>query len=331
MHITKELIENTYNQISPWLRTTALDYSIELSEKTGVNVWLKKEYQQFTGSFKLRGALSCISQLNQAQKDAGVITASSGNHGLGVAMAGKITGTNVTVYLPENTSIVKLKALQYLNANVIVVDGDCLLAEQQAAKQAKEKGCYYVSPYNDPYVIAGQATLGMEIHQQLPNADAVFVSVGGGGLISGIGSYYNESQLETEQVTEKVTKIVGCWPENAQALLKCLEHGEVIEVEEQPTLSESTAGGVEPGSITFPIAQKVVDKCYTVSELEIGQAMYALGKYEREIVEGSAGVAMAALMQQADQYKGKDVVVVLCGKNIAFDKWLQVIKQHEDQ
>ncbi|WP_038291182.1 threonine/serine dehydratase [Zooshikella ganghwensis] len=322
MQITKELIDNTHHQISQRLRTTALDYSIELSEKTGVNVWLKKEYQQFTGSFKLRGALSCINQLSQTQKDVGVITASSGNHGLGVAMAGKITGTKVTVFLPANTSKVKLTALQHLNANVIVVDGDVLVAEQQAAELAKEKGCYYVSPYNDPYVIAGQATLAMEIHQQLPNADTVFISVGGGGLISGIGSYYQENKLETE--------IVGCWPENAPALLKCLEEGKIIEIEEQPTLSESTAGGVEPESITFPIAQKVVNTCYTVSETEIGHAMYMLAKYEREIVEGSAGVAMAALMQQAEQYKGKNVVVVLCGKNIGFDKWLQVIKQYED-
>ncbi|MBU2710778.1 threonine/serine dehydratase [Zooshikella harenae] len=320
MPVTQAMIDSAYKAIQPFIRTTPLDLSIGLSEITGVNIWLKKEHQQYTGSFKLRGALNCISHLSNEQKQLGVITASSGNHGLGVAMAGKITGTKVTVFVPKTTSEIKVEAIKNLGAKLEFVDGDVLTAELTGSSLAKETGSYYISPYNDPLVIAGQSTLGIEIHQQLPSAKAVFMSVGGGGLISGIGSFYKENRIDTE--------IVGCWPVNAPALLKCIEQGKINDVSEYPTLSDSTAGGIEADSITFPIAQKVIDQYYTVVESEISHAMHKLAAYEREIVEGSAGVALAAILQQAKKYHKKDVVVVLCGNNISFDKWIEVIEPY---
>ncbi len=166
-------------------------------------------------------------------------------------------------------------------------------------------------------MIAGQGTIGLEILKQAPNLDALFISVGGGGLLSGIASYIKTASPHT--------KIIACWPQNAPALYTCLQQGCITEVSELPTISDGTAGGVELGSITFDLCQQLIDDCILVSEDEIIYAMKLIAEHEQWIIEGSAGVAVAGLLKMASHYKGQKVGVVLCGRNIQLDKFAQVI------
>jgi len=176
----------------------------------------------------------------------------------------------------------------------------------------------FVSPYNDPQVIAGQGTIGMELFEQAPDLDAVFVAVGGGGLISGIGAAL--------RVLKPGTEIIGCWPENDPALEQSLKAGEIIEVNARDTLSDGTAGGVEPGSISFPLCQALVTGTVLVSEDEIRAAMRDIASSERWIIEGAAAVAGAGMQKLAGRYQGKRVAVILCGRNIVLDKFLEAVK-----
>jgi threonine dehydratase len=203
-----------------------------------------------------------------------------------------------------------------MGVQVETVPGDGLAAEQAARAAAAADGRVFVSPYNDPDVIAGQGTIGLELFESLGALDAVFVSVGGGGLISGIAASLKSNCPGV--------RIVGCWPANAPAMARCLADGRIHEVEELPTISDGTAGGVEDGAITFEACQALVDEHVLVSEPEIFGAMRLLAEQERWIVEGSAGVALAGAMALRADYAGAKVAVVLCGRNIAYDKFLNV-------
>jgi threonine dehydratase len=210
-----------------------------------------------------------------------------------------------------------MEAIRELGAELVLVEGNPLDAELQARRRAAEENRPYISPYNDLDVVAGQGTLGMELIEQAPQLDAVFISVGGGGLIGGTGTAIKHLRAQT--------RVVGVWPENSPCLLKALEAGQIIDVAESPTLSDSTAGAVEPGSVTFPICQSVIDQTVTVNESQIAAAMRSIAAAEHWIVEGSAGVALAGLMKVADAYRGQKVAVVLCGRNIALETFLQAI------
>jgi threonine dehydratase len=166
-----------------------------------------------------------------------------------------------------------------------------------------------VSPYNDLEVIAGQGTIAVELARQVQDLDAVFVAVGGGGLIGGIGAYLKSVSPKTE--------IVGCWPENSPVLYQCLEAGRIVKVDELPTLSESTAGGLEPESVTLDICRRVMDRAVLVSEEEIRSAMRRVMEAEHWVIEGAAGVAVAGFLKEAERYRGKTVVMVLCGRNVS--------------
>ena len=278
---------------------------------------LKCEHLQHTGSFKLRGALNRMQNLTDAERAHGVIAASTGNHGQGVARAARMLGLAATVYVPRQAAEVKIAPMRAMGAEVIAVPGDGLAAELAARQAAEASGQVFVSPYNDPLVVAGQGTIGVELDEALPDLDAVFVSVGGGGLISGIAAWLKQRQPDV--------RIVGCWPENAATMARCLERGEIHEVIESETLSDGTAGGVETDAITFESCQAFIDGRVFVSEADIGAALGTLAREERWIVEGSAGVALAGCLQQADALRGQKVAVVLCGRNIGLDKFLSAI------
>lgn len=180
----------------------------------------------------------------------------------------------------------------------------------------------FVSPYNDIDVIAGQATIGVELHQQACEMGielaAIFASVGGGGLISGIGTAI--------QQLSPGTAVVGCWPVNSTALYSSLKTGKIIEVEEHDTISDGTSGNIEPDSITFSISQKVITDTALVTEKEIKEAMKLLAQTDRWMVEGAAGVALASLLKLACKYQGRAVAVVLCGRNIMLNKFIEAVK-----
>ncbi|MHC6225288.1 threonine/serine dehydratase [Pseudomonas sp. X10] len=311
-------IQQAHEALRPQVAVTPLSHSHGLSTLAGCELYLKCEHLQHTGSFKFRGASNKVRLLDAQQRQQGLITASSGNHGQGVALAGRRAGVPVTVYASSTASPLKLEAIRALGAEVVTRELDPLSVELEAARQAQLQGKLFVSPYNDRQIIAGQGTIGMELAQQQPQLDAVFVAVGGGGMISGIGTALRHLNPGCQ--------VIGCWPANAPTLQRSLEAGRIIEMEELDTLSDGTAGGVEPDSITFPICQQVIDRTVLVSEDEIRSAMKQLAQHERWIIEGAAGVALAGALQMAAQYQGKRIAVVLCGRNIMLEKFLGAVQ-----
>jgi threonine dehydratase len=304
--------------IRPQVVVTPLIPSPHLSRLTGCHVSLKCEHLQPTGSFKFRGATNKLRLLPDDLRRRGVATVSSGNHGLGVSLAGKLLGVPVTVYAAASASPVKLDAIRMLGATVVTIDASSLATELEAAERAQRAGMAFVPPYNDLDVIAGQSTIGLELAQQHGDLAAVCVAVGGGGLVSGVGAALQKSHPSTD--------IVACWPARAAALYHCMHAGEVIDVDEGETISDGTAGGIEPGTITLPIAQHVIDRIVLVEEEDIKLAMKRLAQFERWMVEGAAGVALAGLMHVAPHYQDKHVAVVLCGRNIALENFIAAVQ-----
>lgn len=245
---------------------------------------------------KFRGASNKLRLLTDEQRQQGVITASTGNHGQAMALAGKLAGVKATIYAPEQAAAIKLEAIRALGGEVELIPGDALNAELAADSAAQQQGKIYISPYNDRQIIAGQGTCGMEMVEQQPDLDAVFVAVGGGGLISGIATVL-------KKLSDK-TQIIGCWPANATSMYTSLENGKIQEVAEQETLSDGTAGGVEPGAITFALCQQLIDQKVLVSEQEIKDAMRLIAHTDRWMIEGAAGVALAAALKLAPQWGG---------------------------
>ena len=239
----KDEILAAYDRIAPLVRQTPLEHSAELG------AFLKLEHLQHTGSFKFRGASNKIALLTAEQAAAGVVTASNGNHGLGVAAASQARGIAAEVFVSSHVSAAKARRIEAMGARIHCAGDDPLTAELAARRAADASGRVFISPYNDLDVVAGQGTIGVELHRQLPQLDAVFVAVGGGGLIGGIGAYLKAVSPQTE--------IVGCWPRNSPVMHQCLQAGGIVEVAELPTLSESTAGGLEPDSVTFDLCRRV--------------------------------------------------------------------------
>jgi len=294
-------------RIRPYVRETPLEYSYVLTRMTGSEAYLKLENQQVTGSFKARGALNKIVSLKNSKTK--IVTASTGNHGLGVANALSVVKKEGTIYLPHDASAAKVEAIRMRGIPVEFYGDNCEETERYVRALAEKTHQIYVSPYNDIEVLAGQGSIGVELYRQLPDMDCVFVSVGGGGLIGGIAAYLKSVNSNIE--------IVGCLPENAPAMYECIQAGKIIDVPEKPTLSDGTAGGIEAGSITFEICQRSVDDYMLVSEDEILAAMKIVLLHHHLIIEGSAGVAVAALLKAKEKYKGKKVAVIICGGNVS--------------
>lgn len=293
--------------IRPYVRETPLEYSYPLSVQSGCEVYLKLENIQVTGSFKARGSMNKILSLkNESRK---IITASTGNHGLGVANALKATHKDGTIFLPTKASVAKVEAIKQRGVPVEFHGESGEVTEVYARKFALETNQVYISPYNDEDVIAGQGTIGVELLRQLPELDAVFVSIGGGGLIAGIATYL-------KSVNPKI-KIIGCLPANAPVMYECVKAGKVIDVPEQPTLSDGTAGGIDHDSITFEICRDLIDEYILTSEEEILESMRLVLKQHHLVIEGSAGVSVAAILQQKEKFKGQKIAAIICGGNVS--------------
>jgi threonine dehydratase len=310
-------ILDAHRAIRPQVAVTALERSPILSRQLGCDVLLKHDHMQPTGSFKIRGATNKIRLLPDAARTAGVFTASTGNHGIAVARAGALAGVAVTVFAPRSTVPAKLDGIRAFDAEIVLIDGPPFESEREARRRAQERGLVYISPYNDPEIVAGQGTLGVELLAQAPDLSAVFVTVGAGGLIGGVGTAI--------KAINPGVRVVGVWPEASPCMLRALEAGRIIPVDEQPTLSDATAGAIEPGSITFPICRDVIDDYVVVSEADITAAMRRLAECEHMIVEGAAGVALAGLASVASTVAGRKAAVVLCGRNIGLEAFVATI------
>jgi threonine dehydratase len=299
------------HRIRPYIRTTPLEYSHHLSGMTRSQVFLKLENLQYTGSFKVRGAMNALLSLDQEQRDRGVVTASSGNHGIAVAFGLKTLKIEGTIFVPVNTSPVKVAAIRNNGVDIRFWSTDCLETEVYARSYAERNHMVYISPYNDVHVVGGQGTIGVEICQQATHVDVVLVAIGGGGLISGIAEYLKTVFAHAE--------IIGCSPEHSPVMAKSVQAGHIFEMESLPTLSEGTAGGIEKDTITFPLCQRLVDDYMLVSEEAIRDAMRLYIETHHMLIEGAAGVPLAALLKVPERFQRKTVVVVLCGANLSLE------------
>ncbi len=309
--------EQAAGRIAGLVRRTPLEYSPRFSADLGAEVHFKLENLQHTGSFKLRGAANRLMTLTAAQRDAGCVAASSGNHGAAVAYAMQKLNTGGVIFVPEQTSSAKIDTIRSYGGAVEYFGTDGLDTEQHARRFADENDMTYVSPYNDGQVVAGQGTCGVEMLQQLPSADVVFVAVGGGGLVSGVASVMKTSNPDI--------KVYGCQPEASAVMARSVEAGEILDLPGEPTLSDGTAGGIEAGAITFPLCKELVDEFVVVDEDEIAEAMRLFIDRQHQLLEGAAGVAIAGMMEKRDALQGSKVVVVICGGNISRDVLRRII------
>lgn len=306
-------------RIADFVTRTPLIRSAGFSRDLSAEVYFKLENRQRTGSFKIRGATNRLLTLSEGQRSRGCVAASSGNHGAAVACAMQQLGITGIIFVPEQTSPAKVEKIQSYGGTVEFFGSDGLDTEQHAREYARQHGMFYLSPYNDEQVIAGQGTCGDEIIEDLPDVDIVFVAVGGGGLVAGVGAVLKSHNPGI--------RIVGCQPAASAVMMRSVEAGEILELPSEPTLSDGTAGGIEPDAITFALNQAVVDDWVEVDEEQIASAMRRYMDSGNDVIEGAAGVAIAGMLERAAHVAGKKVVVIICGGNVS-DEVLARVRQN---
>ncbi|MFD1563556.1 threonine ammonia-lyase [Haloarchaeobius amylolyticus] len=298
-------------------RHTPLEHSHTYSAMTGADVYLKLENFQRTGAFKIRGATNRIATLSQEQKDAGVVTASAGNHAQGVALAATRSGVDSKIVMPEHAPISKVKATKSYGAEVVLAGRDYNEAAERAHEIEREEGRTYVHAFDDEYVMAGQGTIGLEILEDCPEAETVVIPIGGGGLISGIATAIKEQKPDT--------RVIGVQAEGASSAAPSLEKGERVSIDEVDTIADGIATR-SIGEQTFPHIQQYVDEVVTVSDSEIAVALVYLLERSKTLVEGAGAVPLAAVLFEKFDYAEDEVIVTaLCGGNIDLNTLTNVI------
>lgn len=300
-------IENILKSISDHIHLTPLDYSTTFSKMSGNEVYLKLENLQKTGAFKIRGALNKISKLSNEEKEKGVITASAGNHGQAIALAASIQGMKSVVVVPEDTAIVKIQAIKGYGGEVIEFGLTYDDAFMKAKKISNEKGLILVHAFNDEEIIKGQATIGLEILEQLPEAEYVFCPIGGGGLISGIASY---CKLKNPDI-----KIIGVQSENAPSMHESFHKKEITLVPLKETICDGIAVKT-PGNITFKMIKQHVDDVVVVSDEEVANTILLLLERAKLFVEGAGAASLAAILNNKVDISKKRVIAILSGGNL---------------
>ena len=275
--------------------------------KSAAHLYLKTENLQLTGSFKLRGAYYKISQLSEEQRQAGIIACSAGNHAQGVALAASRMGIRSVVCMPDGAPISKVEATKAFGAEVRLVKGAYDDAYAFACELQKQTGATFIHPFNDPEVIAGQGTIGLEILDQLPDVEAIIVPVGGGGLISGVA-------FAVKSLNPKV-KVYGVQAENAASMFRSLAQGEALTLDTVNTFADGIAVK-HPGDLTFDMCRQYVDEVVTVSEDEIASAILRLLEKQKVVAEGAGAVSVAAALSGKLPVAGKKTVCLVSGGNI---------------
>lgn len=291
--------------LKPIIRETLLIPSSKVRE--GAQIFIKPENLQVTGSFKVRGASYMVSQLSEEEKERGVIACSAGNHAQGVALSAQKYGIPSIICLPEGAPISKVEATRSYGAEICLVPGVYDDAYNRALQLKEERGMTFVHPFNNPLVIAGQGTIGVEILNELPEVDVIIVPIGGGGLIGGIA--YVAKQLNPN------IKVYGVQAKGAPSMLESIEHGHIERLSAVSTIADGIAVK-EPGDLTYNLCQKYVDGIVTVSDDEVCAAILLLLEQHKMIAEGAGAVSVAAAMFCNLPLEGKKTVCVVSGGNI---------------
>ena len=306
--LTLDKVKHAQSVLKDATRKTNLIYSSVLSKNTGCELYLKSENLQRTGSFKIRGAYYKISQLSDEDKAKGVIACSAGNHAQGVALASKRFGIKAKICMPDSAPISKVEATKSYGAEVILVPGVYDDAHNEAERLKEKFGYTFIHPFDDDDVIAGQGTVGLEIMEELSDADAIVVPVGGGGLIAGVA-------FAAKSLNPKI-KVYGVQSSGAPSMLNSLLEHKILTLPSVSTIADGIAVK-EPGSLTYALCKKYVDDIVTVTDEQVSAAILTLIEKQKMIAEGAGAVALAAVMfNKIHEIAGKKVVSVISGGNI---------------
>ena len=309
-------IREAFGRIKADIRRTPVEYSEPLSRETGAKVYVKWECDQTTGSFKLRGALNKLRSLSPEDGAKGIVSASTGNHGLAISHAARLEGIGLKLFLPETVAEVKKKRIEAMGVDVEVRGASCDKAEAIAREFAGRTGRVFVSPYNDWDIVFGAGTVGLELAGDLARFDEVLVPVGGGGLIAGIAA--------SLKAVRPGVRIVGVEPEASAFMAASLVAGRLVEIDERETIADAVAGGIETGSITFPLCRDLVDAIELVPEGPIARAMALVFERHGRMIEGAGALPIAALLHAARGRGGRTVVAVVSGGNIAVERFREI-------
>ena len=303
--------------IRPYLSETPLRYSDYLSEVSGGNIWLKLENRQPTGSFKVRGAFNKISTLETSQKNMILVTGSAGNHGLGVAYASSILGFLEThIFIPGNAPKVKVDKLHRLSSFIHIAGDTYDEAHRAAEKYAQEHDAVYIQAYDDIDVIAGQATIGVETIEVLPDMDVIIIPVGGGGLIAGIAS--------AVKAIQPVCRVIGVQAKASPAAFLSLRDGQPYDpYDHEDTIADGLAGGF--GKIPFYLSRLLIDEVLLAEEIEMRRAVYTLLTEDQIIAEPSGAASIVPVLSHQPDLQGKNVVCVISGGNLDVELLREVV------
>lgn len=305
--VTLEHILEAKDRLKGIAKHTPLEYTETFSRMSGCEVFFKLENLQKTGSFKIRGAFNKIAASEPEKLTRGVVAASAGNHAQGVAFASSRAGIQATIVMPEGAPITKVEATRAYGARVILSGQDYDQAFNKAQEIQHETGGVFVHAFDDPLIIAGQGTVGLELMEDLPDLDAVVVPVGGGGLIAGLACAIKERRPEVQ--------IIGVEAKDAPCMLEACRAGKVQELASAQTIADGIAVR-RPGNITFEMVNRYVDQIITVDDEEISWAILMMLERSKLVVEGAGAVGLAALIHNRCSLAGKRVAVVLSGGNI---------------
>ncbi|MFO7539648.1 MAG: hydroxyectoine utilization dehydratase EutB [Chloroflexota bacterium] len=307
-------------KIYPLARRTPLIYSPALSNLADTAVTLKLETVQEIGAFKIRGAANKILNLTPAQKERGVVTVSTGNHGRAVAYVAQQVGIRAVVCISEQVPANKVAAIEQLGAEVVITGQSQDDAGEKADQLVAEQGLTMIHPFDDPYIIAGQGTIGLELLQERPSLSSVLVPLSGGGLIAGIGLALKTAAPDL--------RVIGVSMERGPVMYHSLQAGYPVQLEELPTLADSLQGGIGlDNHYTYQMVQQFVDDIILVSEEEIAAAMAFAFRRHHLVLEGGAAVGIAALMSGKASQLGEETAVVLSGGNVDLDKLIHIVEK----
>jgi threonine dehydratase len=306
-------VREAYGRIASDIRRTPLEYSEPLSRETGARVHVKWECDQVTGSFKLRGALNKLRSLSDADRGRGVVSASTGNHGLAIGHASRLEGIGLKLFLPATVAEVKKAKIEALGVDVELRGSSCEKTEAIARDFAGRTGRVFVSPYNDWDIVFGAGTVGLELADGLVRFDDVLVPVGGGGLIAGIAGFLKAARPET--------RIIGVEPETSAFMAASIAAGRLVEIDEKETVADAVAGGIEPGAITFPLCRDLVHFIEVVPESLISRAMALVHGHHGRMVEGAGALPFAALLHSPAKWRDRTVVAVVSGGNVSSERF----------
>lgn len=316
--VTLDDIRAARERIAPAIPRTPLAGSENLSQICGNRIFCKLENLTVTGSFKERGALNKLLQLTAAEKSAGVIAASAGNHAQGVSYHAQRLGIAATIVMPARTPLIKVTAVKSHGAEVVLHGANYDDACEKAIEIQKERNLTFIHPFNDPAIIAGQGTAGLEILEQLPEVDVIVVPIGGGGLAAGIAVAVKTQRPDV--------LIYGVQAKRIASMDASLAKGEIVTLPGARTLAEGIAVRT-PGTLTFPIVSELVDGIVTVDEEEIASSVLLLMEKEKTVVEGAGATTLAAIVNDRLPLSGKRVVLLLSGGNIDVNVLARIIER----